>query len=241
MNDAWNVDSVRCDSDNCRTNSRTEETLGKLRILDLFCGAGGAARGLNDAGFTVVGVDIKPQPNYPFEFHQADALTYPLEGFDAYWASPPCQAYVDANSRGKKDTKHPRLIEPIRALLQGSGKPYIIENVAGAPLLEPVTLCGTMFDLRVLRHRKFECSFPVLDIPECNHWGTVSTGEFVGVYARGGKGPRHGRGVREPSPRPAKVTPEEAMGIGWMTFKELTQAIPPAYSEFLGRQLWEVS
>ena len=209
----------------------------KPKLLDLFCGAGGAAVGLHRAGFEVVGIDIKPQPHYPFEFHQADALTYPLEGFDAYWASPPCQAYVDTNKRGKKATTHPRLIAPIRGLLGLTDKPYVIENVMGAPLINPFMLCGTMFGLRVIRHRLFECS--VLsnpDTPDCNHWGTVAHGDFIGVYGRGGKGPRHD-GMREPSPRPPKVTPEEAMGIDWMSYKELTQAVPPAYSEFIGKYL----
>lgn len=210
----------------------------KPKLLDLFCGAGGASMGLYHAGFEVIGIDNKPQPNYPFEFHQADALTFLLEGYDAYWASPPCQAYVDTNARGKKPTNHPRLIAPIRYLLGLTGKPYIIENVMGAPLINPFMLCGTMFGLRVIRHRLFENSiFNKPDTPNCNHWGTVAQGDFIGVYARGGKGPRHGKGIREASPRPAKVTPEEAMGINWMTYKELTQAVPPAYSEYIGKLL----
>ncbi len=194
--------------------------------------------GLHRAGHEIVGIDIRPQPNYPFEFYQADALTVSLEGFDAYWASPPCQAYVDTNARGRKETSHPRLIEPIRRRLWATGKPYIIENIPGAPLLKPIRLCGTMFGLRVLRHRHFECWPPFFyPIPDCNHWGTVAHGDFVGVYAMGGKGPRHGRGIREPGSRPATVTAAEAMGIDWMTHKELTQAIPPAYSEFLAPSL----
>ncbi len=214
--------------------------------------------GLHRAGFSPYGIDNKPQPHYPFPFLMMDALeamdsllrgggltfsngeTLYLADFDAYWASPPCQAYMDTNARGRKPTKHPRLIESTRERLQATGKPYIIENVPGAPLFSPVMLCGTMFGLRVVRHRLFECPSVAVLTTRCNHWGTVAHGDFVGVYARGGKGPRHGRGVREPGPRPAQVTAAEAMGIDWMTFSELTQAIPPAFSERIGTQLMKV-
>jgi len=210
------------------------------KLLDLFCGAGGAAMGYYRAGFEVVGVDIKPQPHYPFEFHQADALAYPLDGYDAYHASPPCQAYVDFNSKGKKMSKHPRLIEPIRERLLSMGKPYVIENIHKAPLLAHILLCGSMFNLGVRRHRYFEAPcLPLLPVMSCNHSKKVSTGELIGVYARGGHGPRHGRGIREMAPHPAQITPEEAMGIGWMTRYELTQAIPPAYTEYIGKYLIE--
>ena len=113
-----------------------------MRLLDLFCGAGGAAMGYHRAGFEVVGIDIAPQPNYPFEFVQADAMEFPLDGFDAIHASPPCQAYT-ALATGK----HPRLIEPMRERLASSGVPWVIENVVGAPLRQPVLLCGSMFGL----------------------------------------------------------------------------------------------
>lgn len=193
--------------------------------------------GLHRAGFEVVGVDIKPQPHYPFEFYQADALLYPLDGYDVYWASPPCQAYMPTNKYGQKQTKHPRLIEPVRERLQATGKPYIIENIYRAPLKANLMLCGTMFGLRVIRHRYFECSFPPPLTRSCNHWGQVARGEFVGVYARGGRGPRRGAGRRDGAPLTSPITAEEAMGIAWMTRAELTQAIPPAYAEFLGKYL----
>jgi len=210
----------------------------KPRILDLFCGAGGAAMGLYQAGFEIVGVDIKPQPRYPFEFHLGNALTYPLEGFDAYWASPPCQAYMDTNKNGRKPSKHPRLIEPLRELLGSSSKPYIIENTERAPIDANLMLCGTMFGLPLIRHRFFHTSFPPPMAPaSCNHWGTVAHGDFAAVYAKGGKEPRHGPGVREASPLPCKTTPEAAMGIVWMSERELQLAIPPAYSRFIGEQL----
>lgn len=212
-----------------------------MKLLDLFCGAGGAAMGYHQAGFEVVGVDINPQPRYPFEFHQADALQFLREfgkDFDVIHASPPCQAYMDTNSNGKKPSKHPRLIEPVRELLIETGKPYIIENVHKSPLNAVLMLCGTMFDLRVIRHRYFELSFafPALT-PPCNHWGTVAAGDFVGVYAFGGRGHRHGKGRRDGPSEPSDVTPHEAMQIDWMTLKELYEAIPPAYTKFIGGHL----
>lgn len=210
-----------------------------MRLLDLFCGGGGAAMGYHRAGFKVVGVDNQPQPRYPFEFHQADAFEYLAEygqEFDVIHASPPCQAYVQRNKN--LETKHPRLIEPTRETLLALGKPYVIENVEGAPLIEPMRLCGTMFDLLVLRHRLFESTIPLTAPSHCNHWGTVASGDFAGVYAFGGKGHRHGKGVRDPGSAPG---PDwgEAMGIGWMTKKELSQAIPPAYTSHVGRQVRE--
>ena len=205
------------------------------RLLDLFCGAGGAAKGYHDAGFEVVGVDNVPQPHYPYEFHLADAMTYPLEGFDVIHASPPCQAYVQRNKN--LETKWPRLIEPLRERL--SGRRYIIENVEGSPLIAPILLCGTMFGLPLRRHRLFESPWLLMLTPGCDHWGTVAAGQFAAVYARGGKGPRHGRGVREAGPRTGAPDWGEAMGIGWMADRELTQAIPPAYTEYVGRLIME--
>jgi DNA (cytosine-5)-methyltransferase 1 len=204
----------------------------------LFCGAGGAAKGLQQAGFHVTGVDIKPQPRYCGDaFVQADAMTFPLDGYDLIWASPPCQAYVQRNKN--LDTRHPRLIEPIRERLAATGTPYIIENVEGAPLIAPTLLCGTMFGLRVRRHRLFETPFMTILTSPCHHWGTVAAGDFAGVYAFGGKGHRHGKGQRDPR---AAHGPDwaDAMGIDWMSRAEITQAIPPAYSAYLGRLAFSV-
>lgn len=192
--------------------------------IDLFCGAGGASVGLQRAGFDVVGVDNRNQPTYPFRFIHEDALKVPLKGFDFVWASPPCQEFsVTKKITGKS---YPNLIPGIRKRLKRSGLPFVIENVIGAPLLSPVMLCGTMFGLKVIRHRNFEANF---EIPqqECGrHGGTnshrgYSTGaEFVCVA---------GHNYR-------RVEGEVAMGIHWMkTREELSQAIPPAYSEFIGR------
>lgn len=153
----------------------------KPRLLDLFCGACGAAMGYHRAGFDVAGVDIRPQPNYPFEFHQDDAFDVFdrissghhmswIDQFDAIHASPPCQAYSVANNiHGRKD--HPELIEAARGLLQETGLPYVIENVPGAPLIDPVTICGLSVGLNVKRHRLFETNFPLMVPPCCDHTG----------------------------------------------------------------------
>ncbi|HXC42398.1 MAG TPA: DNA cytosine methyltransferase [Candidatus Dormibacteraeota bacterium] len=147
--------------------------MSKPRLLDLFCCAGGASVGYDRAGFKVVGVDIAPQPNYPFEFIQADAMSLDskfLASFDAIHASPPCQSYSDLAKRNGNGHKWPRLIEPVRRILIRSGLPYVIENVDGSPLLHPVVLCGTMFPkLRVLRHRLFEANFVMLAPPHHRH------------------------------------------------------------------------
>jgi DNA (cytosine-5)-methyltransferase 1 len=207
-----------------------------LRALDLFCGAGGASMGLHRAGFDVTGVDIKPQPRYPLRFVQADALEPPfdLSKFDLIWASPPCQAYTVANNIHQKH--YPKLIERVRDLLIGSGVPYVIENVPGAPLREPSVLCGLSFGLNVKRHRHFETSFFLLAPPCGSH-----RGNWVSIF---------GQTVLERSSAVARTLKNgpvfrrkhlgtdigrAAMGIAWMSRGELSEAIPPAYSEFIGR------
>jgi len=210
-------------------------TKGKpMRILDLFCGAGGAAKGYSMAGFVVVGVDIKPQKTYPFEFHEADAMTYPLDGFDVIHASPPCQAYSQICRNMGTSSQHPDLVAKVRSRLMQSRANWIIENVVGSPLQFPVTLCGTMFGLKskgglwLRRHRGFETSWPIL-APSCEHPKTPS----IGVYGNGTNShhrKRLGRNIRTEEQR-------EAMGIDWMARKELSQAIPPAYTEWIGKQL----
>jgi DNA (cytosine-5)-methyltransferase 1 len=212
-----------------------EEQIRALRALDLFCGAGGAAMGLHRAGFEVVGVDIADQPHYPFEFHKADALEFPLDGFDLIWASPPCQAYCSLSAIHRNRSSHPKLIEPVRRRLLASGAYYIIENVPGAPLFRPVLLCGSTFGLRVRRHRHFESNLHLWSPqPGCLH---AKQGRSVGVYGHQGSGAlcarEHGGAFIRAKNRDDAG---DAMGIDWMTWRELTQAIPPAYSEFLGRQ-----
>jgi DNA (cytosine-5)-methyltransferase 1 len=210
--------------------------MSKPRLLDLFCGAGGAAMGYHRAGFEVVGVDIQPQPHYPFEFHQADALTFPSVMFDAIHASPPCQRYSDLAKRNGNAHTHPDLVAPTRALLHSTYLPYVIENVEGAPLIDPVILCGTMFPgLRVLRHRGFETSF-AFEAPthgrhplvytmdkRKSHYGQLDDRTaFVQVTGGGNC---------------SVAAARDAMGIDWMTKGELNEAIPPAYTEWIGEAL----
>jgi DNA (cytosine-5)-methyltransferase 1 len=285
----------------------------KPRLLDLYCGAGGASMGYHLAGFDVEGVDIAKQPHYPFVFHQADAVTFLRENahrFDAFAASPPCQAHSVLRSLHKHKV-YLDLIPETREALRATGKLYVIENVMGAPLRDAVMLCGTMFGLRtscgaeLRRHRLFETNWFVGLMPRCQHYsGVISihgdhprdrsirqyervtedgherypTISVIGSHARGGpSGPtpnskgklarrsltvtghtcvdNRGRGrtvsvtgstpqqnvernkIRETFPVSAA---REAMGIDWMVMKDLSQAIPPAYTEFLGRRLLEV-
>lgn len=201
------------------------------RILDLCCGAGGCAVGYRNAGFEVVGVDFEPQPHYPFEFHLADAMKYPLDGFDAIHASPPCQT-ISTLRHFHNHVEKPgaaRLLA-MQARLRGQRLPYVIENVPPARMKDPVLLCGSMFNCRcgdgmLRRHRLFECSFPVPRL-ECDH----SLGEFtIGVY---GGGARAGYGIRGTA-----WERQQVMGIDWMTRNELNQAIPPVYTEYIGTHL----
>ena len=210
-----------------------------MRLLDLFCGAGGAAMGYYRAGFDeIVGVDINPQPNYPFEFVQTDAMEYPLEGFDAIHASPPCQRYSIANNIHGRDD-HPDLVAPTRDRLAAAGVPYVIENVPGAPLIDPVVLCGRTFELDVKRHRLFETTFPVFTMP-CPKG---HPGDWVSVFGHTVLSRRHVIGKAKGGGNRIKRTHlgvergREAMGIPWMKRDELSEAIPPAYTEWIGRQL----
>jgi DNA (cytosine-5)-methyltransferase 1 len=205
----------------------------KPRLLDLFCGAGGAAVGYARAGFDVVGVDFRPQPNYPFEFHKADAFTYPMRGFDVVHASPPCQAYSSAARLRNGTSCRPRLIEAVREKLKK--RPYVIENVPGAPLIEPVTLCGSSFNLQVRRHRLFESNLPLWGRRCAHHLQST----VVGVY---GDHPQKTLVSRKFTAMRAGNVEDanEAMNTGWMqTWGEVKEAIPPAYTEFIGRQLLE--
>jgi DNA (cytosine-5)-methyltransferase 1 len=203
------------------------------RALDLFCGAGGASMGLFLAGFDVVGVDIEDQPEYPFEFVQGDALTYPVDGFDFVWASPMCQRYSAATRQTGKPSDYPEQIGPTRDRLRAANIPHVIENVLGAPLLSPIMLCGAMFDLGVVRHRLFECSFPVLAPLHGKHKGSLVTGEYVTVAGNGGvpawtMKERERRGL--PRHREKEYTLEtwsRAMGIDWMSRDKLVRSIPP--------------
>ena len=214
--------------------------MSRPRLLDLFCKAGGAAMGYHRAGFEVVGVDLEPQPRYPFEFIRADAFEYPIEGFDAVHASPVCKRFSQITRTARIDPEaHPDQIAPIRERLIASGLPYVIENVEGAPLRSPVRLCGSSFGLDLRRHRLFESNVLLL-VPPCDHgWQTPrfhpnrsdrkGTGRLASVISVTGHG-NDGPGGRVADWR-------RAMEIPWMTRDELAQAIPPAYTEHLGRQL----
>jgi DNA (cytosine-5)-methyltransferase 1 len=191
--------------------------------LDLFCCQGGASQGLYNAGFQVVGIDIKPQPNYPFPFILADAITTLPRRFDFVWASPPCQAHTLAQRI--QGNEHPDLIEPTRKMLRASGIPYVIENVVGAPLENPILLCGSMFGLETYRHRLFECSFPIACPEHPNHIASttkmgrpVKPGEMMHIVGNF-SGVDRARSIME--------TP-------WMSRDGLREAIPPAYAEYIG-------
>jgi len=204
----------------------------KPRALDLFCKAGGVTKGLQRAGFHVTGVDIEPQPHYCGEaFYQADALTFPLYGYDIICASPPCQAYTRLKNIRGNGHKHPKLIERVRERLQSQNGLWVIENVPDAPLLNPLMLCGTMFpELRVYRHRLFECSWGKPEPPgACNH--TFAMGPSKGAYHRLDESEFItccGHNFQAKSGR-------IAMGIDWMTRDEMAQAIPPAYAAYIGK------
>ncbi len=206
------------------------------RLLDLFSGAGGAAEGYHRAGFDVVGVDINPQPRYPFEHHQADALTFPLDGFDAIHASPPCQDHTSlAFTRvGEAHGSGWMLAETIERLA-ASGQPYVIENVPGAPMPGAFTLCGRSFGIkRLRRHRLFLTNVAVL-VPPCACDGT----QPIGVYGDLSKNDRKVTNSRDGyvRMRAGVQTARDLLGCQWMTGAELTQAIPPVYTEHLGAAL----
>lgn len=203
-----------------------------MRVLDLFCGVGGASMGYHLAGFEVVGVDIEPQPDYPFEFHQADALQFPLGGFDVIHASPPCQAHSALTKGTNQGREYPDLIAAVRSMVDD--RPWIIENVAGAPIRKDLKLCGEMFGLGVIRHRFFELHNVSAEQPEHKpHRGRVAgwrhgkhySGPYVAVYGDGG-----GKGSVDEW--------QTAMGIDWTRSKKgIAEAIPPAYTEYIGSQL----
>lgn len=205
--------------------------MNKLRLLDLFSGAGGCSVGYARAGFNVTGVDNRPQPRYPFEFVQADALDYLAQHaheFDAIHASPPCQRYSKA--RHLQGNEHPDLIAPVRELLKLTGKPYVIENVQGAPLINPVTLVGSMFGLRTMRPRLFECSFPV---------PFVLAPPAAAKHAKMGRPPKDGEYVHVVGHMSNVPYCRDAMGIDWMTQAELAQAVPPSFTAFIGQYLMQ--
>jgi DNA (cytosine-5)-methyltransferase 1 len=208
------------------------------RLLDLCCGAGGCTKGYQNAGFDVLGVDISPQPNYCSHwFVQADALDLLahwlelgwLDEFDAIHASFPCQ--FASKTRKLHDNDHPDLVTPGRELLEAAGLPYVIENVPGAPLIDPVRLEGQMFGLNTHRPRLFETNWP-LEVPALI--------PPPPRQAKMGRRPKAGEAIQVVGHFSDVPAARKAMGIDWMTQRELAQAIPPAYTEFIGKQLFRV-
>ena len=212
--------------------------------LDLYCKAGGASMGLHRAGYDVVGIDIEPQPRYPFLFVQADALRLPfdLSAFDFIWASPVCKRFSRV-WRGQPERRddYPDQIEPTRRMLVASGKPFAIENVIGAPLRADVVLTGAMFDLPIVRDRIFEIEgfrVPFRLAPQ--HRGSTRTGELAMIAGRGGAMKGWNRKNWDNPITRARLAKRnsadgwrDALGIDWMIRDELSQAIPPAYSQFI--------
>jgi len=207
----------------------------RLVLLDLFCGAGCAGEGYRRAGFDIVGVDINPQPNNPHTFIQGDALEYLRahgHEYDVIHASPPCQTFtVYRNCRPGHKPKWPDMIEPTRQALVASGKHWVMENVPGAPLKDPVQLCGTSFGIRVRRHRLFEASFLIDPVP-CDHK------RFTARIFPGSTNRPNGRTVCNVGEyRVPLAVQKEHMQVDWnLTLSELSLGIPPAYTEYVGRE-----
>lgn len=245
---------------------------GKPRLLDLFCCEGGASMGYSRAGFHVYGVDLfetYTQKRYPFASHKGDAilalarllagekLTFIRDGvseelglwdFSAIAASPPCQAY--SITKHSHNNEHPDLVGPVRYLLQQTGLPYVIENVPGAPLENPLTLCGTEFDLvatdddgrqlHLKRHRLFESNLFLVGNGGCRCTEYKRRGIKVGgVYGGGSVNREHAENVRRGGYTPGKHIREQLIGADWMTQHGLSQSIPPAYTQHLGMQILE--
>lgn len=213
------------------------------RLLDVCCGGGGASKGDAVAGFDVFGIDIAPQPRYPWPFYRGDALDvlrevvtgaahYRFGPIDAIHASFPCQLFTAYRRKGRGvGDGYPDLIAEGRALLKATGLPYVVENVAGAPLENPVRLCGSSFGLDVQRHRLFESNVPLMTPPCAHGWQTPR------FPAATNRRPMSRRTVEVGVWRIPLDVQRRAMGIDWMTLDEFSQAIPPAYTEHIGRQL----
>ena len=207
-------------------------------LLDLFCGAGGAAVGYHQAGFDVVGVDINPQPRYPFPFVKADAMTYPLDGFDAIHASPPCQDHSELSRIvGLRGTAW--MLGATVERLAASGLPYVVENVPGADMPGSLVLCGSEFGLRagqwwLKRHRRFVSNILLMGAGGCYCHGRRIMGVFGDLRAADRRTTAIGK---PPKMRASVATARELLGCPWMTGPELSQAIPPAYTRFIGEQL----
>lgn len=213
-----------------------------MRLLDLFCGAGGAARGYADAGFEVTGIDRSNQPEYPYKFIRADALEYAAKHgkeFDLIHASPPCQCFTKyGNRRPNLSNKYEDLVRQTRSALTATGLPYVIENVVGSPLITPVILCGSMFGLDIRRHRLFESNLP-LSAPACDHHVWAPNRFPGGRSKERGNARVLCRGTIEIGRWNIPLAiQQKGMGIDWIRdIRMLSEAVPPAYTEFIGKQL----
>jgi len=224
----------------CAPSDTYQYEAPRPRLLDLFCGAGGAAAGYARAGFSVFGVDLHPQPTYPFEFEHGDALQVLRllvdglygETFDAIHASPPCQAFtVYGNNSNHVRNDHPNLIPATRELLRATGLPYVIENVPHSPLIDPVQICGTGLGVRIRRHRLFETNWPLTGVP-CDH------GRFTDRIFPGSSNRPNGRTVMNVGEyRVPLATQREVMQMPWSDLYGISQAVHPSYTEHIGTQL----
>lgn len=201
----------------------------RMKLLDLFCGAGGASMGYHRAGFDVVGVDLRRERSYPFGFTRSDAMDFPLDGYDLIHASPPCQIFSKAQRLMEKD--HIDFVAGIRQRLVDSGIPYVIENVVGAPLVDPILLCGSMFDLLTYRHRLFETSFKIAAPAHPKH---------TRRQTKMGRAPIEGEAIHVVGNFIGVEYAKKAMDIDWMSRRQIAQAIPPAYSEYIGREFLKI-
>ncbi len=222
-------------------------------VLDLYSGAGGSGMGFARAGFEVVGIDIVFQPSYPFEFHQEEAIGYLVKILDndmhlpdgrrvhAVDASPPCQRYTTlAKGSNNNVDEHPDLIPATRELLHETGVPWVMENVPSAPLIDPVVLCGEMFQLDVVRHRKFETNWPLRQPAHVKHRGKVA-GFRHGVWTVRGPDAPYFAIYGDGGGKGSLAEWRTAMGVPWMQSKaEIAEAIPPAYAEFVARAMLAV-
>lgn len=217
--------------------------MNRPRLLDLFCCQGGASRGYVDAGFDVVGVDIDPQPRYPFKFHKADAREFfanHAHEFQAWHASPPCQAHT--NAQKIQGRYHLDLIPPTRRMFEEANNyrarngatavPYVIENVPGSPLIDPVELCGEMFGLETYRHRLFETNWGLTPPEHPKHEKRTT---------KMGRAPVDGEYMHVVGNFSGVDKGREVMGMPWANRDGLREAIPPAYTEFIGQQMKEAA
>lgn len=254
--------SIRGDASTQKSIPYTTNDMERVKplLLDLFSGAGGAARGYADAGFEVIGVDVAPQKHYPYSFYQANALDvlgallgndnlwqgYALDDFAVIHASPPCQEYSCTRFLRDATVATPRirekLVSSISGLLRETGLPYVVENVPGSPMPDSITLCGSMFGLPLRRHRWFSCSHYLYAPCACRHTETFVNvlGNKVrgyGEHRKKDKFFRDGDRLRAKEGQLRKVVGQTAMDINWMTIAEMSEAIPPAYTKWIGQQL----